>query len=281
MKNNFIIHQHARRYQWSGECFLSLKSFYRGSAKYRVQQREYDVDEKNYLILNDCTRYDLNIESKTDTESFCVFFSPDFVSYVVSELSATDEKLLDFSVEKIGGINLIEKKYPHLGPVSKILQEGKAESRDCGSELGKEEFYYRLLTAICLQNDRSLREAEQLIFKKKATREEIYRRINYAHDFIESNYTQDLSLKEIAKVAMLSENHLLRNFRQIFKISPFQYIVKLKIAAAKRRLRETDAPISEIAALSGYSSLSNFSCYFKSITGDSPSDYRKMVTYRK
>lgn len=79
----------------------------------------------------------------------------------------------------------------------------------------------------------------------------------------------------------LSENHLLRNFSQIFHISPFQYITQLKIAEAKRQIIETDKNITEIASTLGYSSLSNFSYYFKNLVGLSPVTLRKKVRYRK
>ena len=96
--------------------------------------------------------------------------------------------------------------------------------------------YHKLLNAILFQNIDSLKEAGRLTLKKKHTREEIYRRVFYAKDFIDCNYVENLTLKKISQVAMLSENHLLRNFGQIFHISPFQYIAQLKIAESKRQI---------------------------------------------
>lgn len=273
--NNFIIHQRASQYQWSGDCFLSIKSFYNGSAKYTVQQREYSVNENNYLILNDCTKYNLIIDNKFSIESFCVFFSPEFVCQIVSELNSSEEQLLDFSFKKTEGIKLFERNYLHGGDVSKILFHGRQSSISALSVIEKEEFYLSLLNAILFQNDDSLKEAERLTSKKKCTREEIYRRLLYAKDFIDCNYSENLTLKEISHVAMLSENHLLRNFSQIFNTSPFQYITRLKIAEAKRLIIETDKSITEIAISLGYSSLSNFSYYFKKVVGRSPVVLRK------
>lgn len=278
---NFIIHERARQYQWSGDCFLSIKSFYDGHANYHVYQREYHVAEKNYLILNDCTKYTLTIDGKKPVESFCVFFSPAFVSQVVSELNSTDERLLDFSFPKTEGFNLIERNYQHMGVVSSILLQGKGTSVHHMSALEKDEFYHTLLTAIFLQNKESRREADNLMFKKVTTRDEIYRRVLFAKDYIDANYSHNLTLKKISQIAMLSENHLLRNFNQIFKITPFQYITRLKIAEAQLLIIETGKSISEIALSLGYASLSNFSYYFKGIVGLSPMDLRKKVTHRK
>ena len=181
-----------------------------------MQQREYTVNEKNYLILNDCTQYNLTIDSVSPIESFCVLFTPEFVCQIISELNSTEEQLLDFSIKKSGGIKLVERNYLHGGEVSKILQHGRRLSMLTMSEMEKEEFYHKLLNAILFQNIDSLKEAGRLTLKKKHTREEIYRRVFYAKDFIDCNYVENLTLKKISQVAMLSENHLLRNFGQIF-----------------------------------------------------------------
>ena len=114
MTGNFIIHQQAQKYQWFGDCFLSIKSFYGGQADYQVKQREYQVDQTNFLILNECTKYRLTIDNSKQTESFCVFFSPEFVSEVVSGLNATDEQLLDFNIKQYEGIKLFERNYKYL-----------------------------------------------------------------------------------------------------------------------------------------------------------------------
>lgn len=272
---NFIIHQQAFKYQWSGDCFLSIKSFYNGIARYQVQQRNYVVNERNYLILNDCTRYNLIIDNKTPTESFCVFFTSDFVCQTVSELRATEDQRLNLSFKETGGIKLVERNYLHGGQVSKSLLRGRRLSTLPMSEMEKEEFYRTLLNAILYQNSDSLKEVNLLTAKKKATREELYRRLLYAKDFIDCNYAEDLSLEKIAQVAMLSENHLLRNFNQFFNTSPFQYITRLKINEAKRQILETDRSITDIAFNLGYLSLSNFSYYFKKVVGLSPVELRK------
>ena len=274
MDGNFIIHQQAKQYHWSGDCFLSIKSFYQGCANYQVGHRQYKVSQNSFLILNECTRYDLTIDTESETESFCVFFSPEFVSTLVSELSSTERQLLDFNPCKKDTVHFFERKYKHEGLVSNLLLKGKKALSKSESTLERQEFYHQLLTAIFRQNGNASQETEKLASRKKSTRVEMYQRIHYAKDFIDSNYTQDLSLSDIAKTALLSENHLLRCFKQVFGVSPFKYISLLRIQEASRQLSNSDKTISEIAMDVGYSSMSNFSHYFKSIMGASPTQYK-------
>ncbi len=271
---NFIIHQHAKQYQWSGECFLSVKSFYHGSANYNVGHKAYQVDQDSFLILNECTNYDLTIDTENETESFCVFFSPAFVSKVIAEHASTDRQLLDFNPGRKSDAYFLERKYRHEGVLSRMLLNGKNQLDKSDSILEHDEFYHQLLNAVILQNEGSLLEVDKLTLKKKSTRVEIYQRLHCAKDFIEHNYAENLSLSEIAMIAALSENHLLRCFKQVFGLSPFKYMSILRIQEAARQMKTSDKPISEIAMEVGYSSMSNFSHYFKSLMGASPSRYK-------
>lgn len=275
MSSNFIIHQKAKKYQWSGDCFLSLKSFYGGNAIYQVKQREYWVDQSNFLILNDCTKYRLTIDTTQETESFCIFFSSGFVAKVVSEHHSSDEQLLEFNPTPHNGMKLLERNYYHKGWVSQLVQNGRAKSKRGMLDLEKEEFYHTLLNAILQENSKSLRNTERLDFKKKSTREEIYKRLLYAKDFLDCNYAKDVRLRDIASVGLMSENHFIRNFHQMYGLTPFQYISQKRIKEAKRQILETNRPIKDIAIDMGYSSLGNFSTYFKQMVGQSPSAFRK------
>ncbi|MCC1484930.1 helix-turn-helix domain-containing protein [Winogradskyella immobilis] len=275
MQDNFIIHQQAYKYQWTGDCFLSIKSFYGGKADYKVKQREYRVDKTNFLILNECTKYRLTIDTTDKTESFCVFFSPNFVSKVYSELNASDKQLLDFNFKRQNGIKLLEMNYPNSGIVSELLKIGRNKSNSKLEALKKDEFYHQLLNAVFYQNNGKLIDTERLDSKKKSTREELYQRVVFVKDFLDCNYHKELRLRKLAEIGLLSENHLLRSFNQIFGMSPFQYISQKRIKEAKRQILESNKSIKNIALDVGYSSPSNFSSYFKTIVGKSPSAMRK------
>ena len=168
MQDNFIIHQKAKTYQWTGDCFLSIKSFYGGEADYKVKQREYKVDQSNFLVLNECTKYRLTVDTQKETESFCTFFSPEFVSKCVSDLNATDEQLLDFNVKRHEGVKLFERNYHHSGLTSEVLKSGREKSTRGMDEFEKDEFYYQLLFAILKQNN-SLNNTYLLNSIKKST----------------------------------------------------------------------------------------------------------------
>ena len=57
--------------------------------------------------------------------------------------------------------------------------------------------------------------------------------------------------------------------------SIFEELIQFRVELAKRLLRETDLSLSEITEQCGYSTESYFMKQFKSVTGITPTEYRK------
>ncbi|QQE79129.1 hypothetical protein [Alicyclobacillus sp. SO9] len=73
MSNDFtighILHDRAASFYWSGTGWTSIKSFYNGAAKYRLDSGTRIIDPHRYLLLNDQQPYSLEIDSPTQVES--------------------------------------------------------------------------------------------------------------------------------------------------------------------------------------------------------------------
>ena len=95
--------------------------------------------------------------------------------------------------------------------------------------------------------------------------------------FIWKNYSQKISLKEIAKSAGLSAPYLCTIFREEMGIYLSQYINKLRVVKAAVKLINTDYSINKIAAECGFEDQSWFSKIFKSKTGISPGKFREYI----
>lgn len=83
------------------------------------------------------------------------------------------------------------------------------------------------------------------------------------------------SLATLAELAGISESHFNRLFRKATGMPPSQYQIKLRLEAARRRLRETPDSIVAIANDVGYANPSHFAHLFRKETGLSPSEYRR------
>jgi len=64
-------------------------------------------------------------------------------------------------------------------------------------------------------------------------------------------------------------------FREVYGVTPGEYVNSLRLNEAKRRLRETREPIIDIAYSTGFGGVSSFYRFFKKAAGCSPAAYRK------
>lgn len=95
--------------------------------------------------------------------------------------------------------------------------------------------------------------------------------------YIEDHLDGDLSRKELAKIAYLSEDYLSKIFSAETGSSIPNYVTGQRILRAQRYLRETDMTVSQIGMKVGYSNFSYFSKNFRDITGKTPNEYRNSI----
>lgn len=94
--------------------------------------------------------------------------------------------------------------------------------------------------------------------------------------YIDDNFSQPLTLEDLAKAAHQNKYYVAHGFKEAFGISPMRYLARRRVEEAGFLLRETDYPIARISSMVGFSSMSVFSQTFKRITNHSPNAYRKL-----
>ncbi len=97
---------------------------------------------------------------------------------------------------------------------------------------------------------------------------------------IRANYAQSLSVPALARSIGFSQRQLERRFQAAFRMSPRQFIVRLRVLIASDRLRRSDAPITEIAHECGFYDHSSFIRHFRAVFETSPLAYRKQFQAR-
>ena len=101
-----------------------------------------------------------------------------------------------------------------------------------------------------------------------------YDRILPAKKFIDENYTGSITNAYLASVCDISETHMRRLLAEIFKVSPIEYQIELRMLKAKDLLLTGMYTVGEISELCGFSDQNYFSRLFKKHVGISPLRYK-------
>lgn len=95
-------------------------------------------------------------------------------------------------------------------------------------------------------------------------------------EFIQENCLTLQSLSEIAEACHIDEAYLCRLFKRFGDVSPYKYLMRLKMNVAATRLQCPDTLIKEVAFTLGFSNPFHFSRAFKKAFGISPGAFRRL-----
>ena len=105
--------------------------------------------------------------------------------------------------------------------------------------------------------------------------EETNRRLLRARDAMDRDYSKPLDIAALAKIAIVSEAHFIRTFRQTFGETPHRYLQRRRVERAMALLRQDELSVTEVCLEVGFTSLGTFSRTFSAIVGQSPAAYRR------
>jgi AraC-like DNA-binding protein len=234
---------------------LSIRAVWGGTQLCQVDGRTIAVDDDNFLILNPGRACATSINSPHPVESLTICFGPDLVG--------PDEP------------EFIENLQPHDRVVSPVLRFIRAHlARGVLDEAWYEEQLVFLLERMRCRQSKLLEQIDNIALTRPATRREAFRRIGLATDFLHANYSQDVDLGTLARIAYLSKYHFLRLFTLIHGITPRKYLQRKRVDVAVRLLESTQLPISEVTASVGFAFESTLLRQVRRRTSLSPSQLR-------
>ncbi len=103
--------------------------------------------------------------------------------------------------------------------------------------------------------------------------------IQLVTEYIDKNFSKDITLDELSTVAGLSPQYLCRLFKDSLNMRPFEYLTIKRIEESKFLLTNTSLTVSQISAKIGFKDCSYFCCVFKRIEQISPIEYRTSHMY--
>ncbi|WP_299493036.1 GyrI-like domain-containing protein [uncultured Shewanella sp.] len=106
-------------------------------------------------------------------------------------------------------------------------------------------------------------------------------KIQKVTEYIDENFDQDISIETLSQLVYLSQYHFHRLFTAINGLPLYQYLRWLKLKrSANQLLFSRDKSILDIALCAGFESHEAFSRAFKSVCGQTPSQFRKAAKWR-
>ena len=277
-RDNLVLHASARRHRVDNfQGPLSIKTVIDGQVTWIVDRRELVVDAGSFLILNDGQEYSMNLESPLPMETCCAFFRKGFVEQIAQDATTSLRASLDAPSREAPPLQFLARL--HRDPKRVILSRLWTLAERCVEQLQPssfEEDFLVLSKQLLTLYEEISSQMSRVPAAKASTREELFRRLQTAREYMHTSGNERVSLLRIAKEACLSPYHLHRSFRQVFRLTPHEYLTGLRLDRARSLLTSGHTVIDACFEV-GFTSTSSFSRLFRSHFGRPPSDIRKMV----
>jgi AraC-like DNA-binding protein len=95
--------------------------------------------------------------------------------------------------------------------------------------------------------------------------------------FIQKNYTEKITLDDIARAGGICRSKCCLLFKQTLHQSVFEYLLNFRVRQSLGLLSNEEMSITDVAAATGFSGTSYYGEIFKRITGISPGKYRQKL----
>lgn len=277
-KHNIIFNALSARSNcdWHVGC-LSFKTVTAGEEEYTVDGRTIVVRPGQFLILNDDQPYGCRIRNGGPTKVFSVFFKKEFARDVVADVINSEAVSMDNAgnsvntpVEFFQTLNLLTEHFQ-----SELMRFIARLETDPYGDDKIDEYLVFLLRYLLHTHRADLVRMATINALRASTRLEIYKRLCIARDLLHSCWQEPITLQTISRASCLSVPQLIRQFKNVFQVTPHQYLVHLRLQQAAVLLQTTNLPIREITVRCGFEDASAFGRAFRSMYCIQPEMYRK------
>ncbi|MGN0157973.1 MAG: response regulator [Brotaphodocola sp.] len=101
-----------------------------------------------------------------------------------------------------------------------------------------------------------------------------------AKKYIDANYMNDISIEGLAERFNISTNHFNRIFKQVYDIACKDYLITVRVEAAKQYLSSPILTVREVGSMIGYPDSNYFTKVFRKRVGVTPTEYRNQMIYQ-
>lgn len=264
MQNIYLKVLYAKKFSTSNNInsrihFHPFTEFYfilDGKGKFSIEDRVIDTSKDDFFIINSNVGH--SIYSSKEENLVYISFGVDsiFVKNLLNDNNIEEDKYIYKNIEEnqeyfIKSFDIINEEFNSNDIFAQSMANAKAS-----------EFVISLLRKF----------KDEIIITNDI---KINKQIDYIKNFIDNNYSEDINLESLSKMAYMNKFHLIAEFKQSYRVTPIDYLILKRIEVTKNLLISTNHSMEEISSIVGFNSQSYFNQVFRKKVGLTPSQFRK------
>jgi AraC-like DNA-binding protein len=210
------------------------------------------LEDEVFVALN--AGHTLTTRGRRDPSAclLSVYFAPDLLEKALEALAPADRDLL-IACSHDGPFRLFEHVRDSDRSLASVM---RYIAHHAGTGIDDPQWYEEQVSFLLrrlLGHEVSLaRTVNAMTHMKSWKRRETFTRIARVTDLIHSCYERALTIDELAEAAHWSRFHMMREFKALHALSPYEYLQRRRTQTASRLLCSTDLSVAEIAERTGF-----------------------------
>jgi AraC-like DNA-binding protein len=251
---------------------IGIKYVLSGKENYHLNGKSLNVSPHHFLLVNHESEVGCRIQSQELVKSVDLHLNTNMVNDIYRTLTTSHEELLNQPFMNPNDFQCLERIYDaHKSNLGLYVLQVSSLIEKHPNHIFSESLYLRLAENMIVNQSEEFKKMNAIDAKKASTREELYRRLLVAKDYMDTNFDKKIEIEAIARIANISTFHFFRTFKQVFHVSPHQYILDLRLKKSVQLLKKRQDTITEIAYQVGFADIHAFSKAFKKTYRVAPS----------
>lgn len=277
VENSNVICYSEYKQVYADDTFRSvgIKYVSSGFEYYKIDRKEYKVNEGHFILSNPTPNVAGFIDSKELVKGICIDINSTTVADAFNVLSGNNDiDLEDYEDDKKEIPYFFEHvSFAGTSMLGNRLSRLERQLLDHNYTLSavNDEWFLEMAEELIREQNFKLRSLNRLKNLKTCTRQEIMRRLLLGKEYMDLHYCQEIDIHSIAKYCCMSEFHFYRSFKEAFNTTPYQYILNKKLMSGFELISQKKSSITDVAFALNFTDVHAFSNAFKKRFGIAPS----------
>lgn len=239
-----------------------------GERYYFIKDRSYYIKKGDIVVIDMHELHKTTFAGAVEYERMLINFKKEYLFDYINCMKDLNPLEVFRKPINIYSLGLAEQKY-----IEQLLYKMKDEYEE--KPEGYETYLKISLIELLILLNRS---SEKMKNKHLEYPSALHRKISQIASYINNNYSRQLTLNQVAENFKVSPYYFCRTFKEVTGFTFTEYLNTTRVKEAQKLLLQSDLKVIDIAEKVGFDSSTHFGRIFKSRTGVSPLQYRKIYS---
>lgn len=237
-----------------------------GERYYFIKDRSYYIKKGDIVVIDMLELHKTSFAGAVEYERMLINFKKEYLSDYINCMKGLNPLEVFRKPINIYSLTLAERNY-----IEQLLYRMKDEFEKRSE--GYDTYLKISLIELLILLSRS---SEKMKNQSMEYPSALHKKISQIASYINSNYSKQLTLNQVAEIFKVSPYYFCRTFKEVTGFTFTEYLNTTRVKEAQRLLLESALKVIDIAEKVGFDSSTHFGRIFKSRTGFSPLQYRKI-----